>query len=240
MTVGGITAVILVGGLGMRLRSLFPDTPKGAVQVGGRSFIRLLLAQLRRSGVGRAILLTGYKGDIVESEAAREASEDFEIIYVREPEPLGTGGAVLNAMHELPDTPFVLMNGDTWVEFDPAALIAALPASGGGLAIAASVVDDTSEGGRLEIDPNGRLIAFREKAPGGGLMNAGVYAMTRDTLAPFAGRTKISLEDDIFPELLDAGTDIRVIRVDRGFFDIGTPDRFQRFEEKARDPEENP
>src|ERR1035438_6571316 len=103
-------AVILAGGLGSRLKPITEKIPKPMVEVGGRPFLHWQLLDLHKSGVRRVLLLTGYLGEQIESyfnTAARSAPEgrwisEMDIIYSKEPEPMGTGGALKFALSKLP------------------------------------------------------------------------------------------------------------------------------------------
>ena len=64
-------AVLLVGGLGTRLRSVLPSTPKPMAKVGKRPFLQLLIHQLRSQGIRRLVLSTGYLADEIANDFAR-------------------------------------------------------------------------------------------------------------------------------------------------------------------------
>lgn len=230
-----ITAVILAGGLGTRIRAAIGDKAKALAAIEGVTFLELFLGLLRQAGVGRAVLLTGFDADSVEAEALRLSGADFTIDWVREDQPLGTGGALVNALRALPqDGPFLVMNGDTWIDFDPAALIKRHTESGACVSIAATDIDDCSDFGTLKVDEGGRLLAFCEKMPGRGLVNAGIYVISRDVVADFPARFPLSLERDVFPGLVEAGQRLTVVAVPGPFYDIGTPERLAYFRDLVR------
>src|SRR5208282_4780622 len=87
-------AVLLVGGVGTRLRSVVPTTPKPLASVGDKSFLELLVRQLRCQGIRRLVMCTGYLADRVESEFGDGSGWGIEIKYSKETSPLGTAGAV--------------------------------------------------------------------------------------------------------------------------------------------------
>ncbi len=114
-----VKAVLLVGGLGIRLRSVVPGAPKVLASVGKRSFLELLVGQLRSQGISRLVMCTGYLADQIESEFGDGQDWDVAIEYSKEEQPLGTAGAVKRAQHYLRDAPeFVVMNGDSFLEVD--------------------------------------------------------------------------------------------------------------------------
>jgi len=111
---------ILLGGLGTRLGELTRETPKPLLSVGDRPFVELLIREAWRMGFRKVLLLAGYKSERVETmiELLRaDLPSGCSIDISIEPEPLGTGGAVVNALPHL-DERFLLINGDTWFDFN--------------------------------------------------------------------------------------------------------------------------
>src|SRR5215210_9346159 len=99
-SLGDVTAVILAGGLGTRLRSAVADRPKVMAEIHGRPFLAYLLDQLFAAGVGRVVLCTGYMGEQVSSFFG-ESYGPLRLTYSRESAPLGTGGALRLALPHL-------------------------------------------------------------------------------------------------------------------------------------------
>src|SRR5690242_14144702 len=93
----GVSAAILAGGLGTRLRSVVADRPKVLAPVGGRPFLTYLLGQLARAGVQEVVLLVGYGADQVRSTFGADY-DGLRLLYSEETAPLGTGGAVRLAL----------------------------------------------------------------------------------------------------------------------------------------------
>ncbi len=175
--------LVLAGGLGTRLRSVVADRPKVLALVGGQPFLDILVAQLYGHGVRRIGLLLGHLHQQVQDHVERVLQlrfPDIEFALSVEPEPLGTAGALRHAGALVQDAAgtAILMNGDTFVAFDPAAVLAVHCASGAAVTMAVQHVDDISRFGAVELDAHGRVIAFREKQAdtGPGWINAGVYA----------------------------------------------------------------
>src|ERR1035437_10176378 len=98
-----VKAVLLVGGLGTRLRSVVSDAPKVLASVGNRSFLELLVGQLRSQGIRRLVMCTGYLADRIESEFGDGQNWDVAIEYSKEEQPLGTAGAIQWAQRYLRD-----------------------------------------------------------------------------------------------------------------------------------------
>lgn len=220
--------VILVGGLGTRLGALTEDCPKPLLTVAGQPFLKYLLRNVRRFGYNDFILLAGYRGDMVEAFASStlRAELDCRIRVIVEPAPMGTGGALRYAAEVLQEQ-FLLLNGDSFFDFNLLDLSTRV-VDGNVLArLALRQVPDASRYGAVELDAD-RIVAFRERpeSPGPGLVNGGVYVLSREILKHI-GEGACSLERDIFPSL--AGERSIVGFAYEGFFlDIGIPDDFAR------------
>src|SRR5580693_6175425 len=114
-----VKAVLLVGGLGTRLRSVVPSVPKVLASLGKRSFLQLLVSQLRSQGIRRLVMCTGYLAEQIENKFGNGQSWEVTIEYSREEQPLGTAGAVkLAARYLQDDSEFLVMNGDSFLEID--------------------------------------------------------------------------------------------------------------------------
>lgn len=227
----GIKAVVLVGGMGTRLRSVVPSTPKPMAAVGDRPFLELLVRQLRFQGIHRLVMCTGYRASEIESELGDGHAWDVEIEYSREEQPLGTAGAVKFAEPFLGDvSDFLVMNGDSFMETDFRRLFCFHRESGGIASIAAFRTKNEKRYGTIHARPDGRVSGFAEKADADpdGLVNAGVYLFHRRILDCIPKRPS-SLERDIFPKLLDQG--IFAMEQQGVFIDIGTPEDYARAQE---------
>src|SRR5882724_10444866 len=160
-----IKAVILVGGLGTRLRSVVTSKPKVMAPIGERSFLELLVRQLRSQGIRRLVFCTGYLADQIESKFGDGNSWDVSIEYSKEEMPLGTGGAVKLARRYLGDAPeFLVLNGDSFLEIDLPSLIAFHRQHAGAIATMAVLrVESASRYGTVDVDANGKVAGFAEK-----------------------------------------------------------------------------
>ena len=218
-------AYVLCGGFGTRLRSV-TDTQKALVPVHGEPFLARVLRQLARAGVSEAALCAHYRAEqVAEQLAALAQDAGLQLSLVVETSPMGTGGALLNALREQPPQGrYLVLNADTFIDAEGYALMA----QGQGNALLGVQVDDRSRYGSLEVDAGGQLRALLEKGrEGPGLINAGVYAFIRDTFVSTAVRA-CSMEQELLPDLL-AGEAVSVIEYSGRFIDIGTPESLDRY-----------
>lgn len=217
----GAEAAILAGGLATRLHGVADERPKCLVEVNGRPFITYLLDRIRHAGLTSVCMLVGYRAEAVRTFLGTGDAHGLRITYSEEPEPLGTAGAVKHAAGLLDDT-FVLMNGDTLSDVDLGALYD-VP----GNALALCAMDDTRDYGRVDTDADGCVTAFREKteATGPGLVNAGIYRITRELVDRIPAGRAYSMETELLPGALADGIALQGYPFSGAFVDIGTPDR---------------
>ena len=110
-------AIVLCGGAGTRLRCVTGEAPKSLATIGDRPFLELLLRQLRRHGFQRAILAVGYQRDLIRSHFGDRAC-GVTLEYSVESTPLGTGGALRNAIDLVSSESVLIMNGDSYTDAD--------------------------------------------------------------------------------------------------------------------------
>ncbi|PYT59978.1 MAG: hypothetical protein DMG35_12630 [Acidobacteria bacterium] len=233
-TRGDMSAVLLVGGLGTRLRSALPSTPKPLAPIGNVSFLQLLVLQLRSQGFRRLVMCTGHMADQIEEEFGDGHKWDVAISYSRELRPLGTAGAVkFAAPYLLERSGFLVMNGDSFLELDLHELIRFHGESGGLVSMAVCKVKDAARYGTVQMDAHQRVVSFREKMGNQtpGLINGGVYVFDRAVLQ-YIPEGPASLEKDVFPRILDHG--VYAFEQRGMFIDIGTPENYARAQELHR------
>jgi len=225
-----VTAVILAGGLGTRLRSVVSDRPKCLADVNGRPFIAYLLDRIAAVGVTRVVICTGYMAEQVEA-AVGTAHGPLRIAYSREVSPLGTGGALRLAAGAV-TTPYMLvLNGDSLCDAEFDTLLVASRATQGAPVLLLVHVADVAAFGRVTCDDDTvgcRITGFLEKDGGGpGWVNAGVYLLTAADVAGIDQLLPCSLERDVFPRWVAIGR-LRAARTTGSFIDMGTPETYQR------------
>lgn len=211
-------AIVLAGGFGTRLREVVPDLPKPMADVQGRPFLEIVLGALQAQGVQRVVLSLGHLADKVVAHFGTRW-HGIELVHEIETRPLGTGGAVAAALARCGAGPVLVVNGDTFVELDLAALDAAWR---GDPVIVAREVPDTARYGRLTLDGD-RVTGFAEKgAVGPGAINAGVYLLPTDLLREVTLDPPYSLEVDVLAAWL-ASRRFQVFVTHGRFIDIGVP-----------------
>ena len=238
MTVGleQISAVVLAGGLGTRVKSLYPDLPKPMISVSGRPFVEWVLRYLSQQGIGRALLSCGYKAEAFANHFKGQAVPGLVIRCLNEQSPQGTAGGFLEAVAQSQESPeaWLVVNGDSLVlaNLKAATQFLSDPVVKGGLV--GAEVTDTSRYGRIIFDETGRLLRFEEKRPGHGVINAGMYVFKPELLAQFPRQRPVSFETEVFPSLLSRQVHLQVSVTNAPFLDIGTPESLALAEDFIR------
>jgi NDP-sugar pyrophosphorylase family protein len=225
-----LTAAILAGGLGTRLRGVIADCPKVLAPVGGRPFLMCLLDQLANVGIREVVLLTGHRAEQVR-EAFGEIYDGMRLIYAEEPSPLGTAGAVRRALPLITGSRVLLLNGDSYCNAPINEFYDRHCRQNAGASLALVQVPDTSRFGQIHLDGIGRVIAFEEKgqARGPGWINAGVYLIERKLLAELPVDQPLSLEREVLPNWVSRRL-VYGMECGMRFIDIGTPESYSEAE----------
>lgn len=219
-------AVVLVGGLGTRLRAVVADVPKPLAPVAGRPFLAWVLDQLAQGGLRRIVLATGHMSGQVEQLVGRRWC-GMAVEYSVEEQPLGTGGALRHALPLLDGNGVHVVNGDTFLRYAPAALEQITRERGAAIGVALAEVADVARYGAVD-SVDGRVVAFREKGSHGrGWINAGCYFMTAETLASLPEAQVFSLETQVLQPATEQGRVTAYTDTD-GFIDIGVPADYAR------------
>jgi D-glycero-alpha-D-manno-heptose 1-phosphate guanylyltransferase len=222
-------AIVLAGGLGMRLRAAVPDLPKPMAPVKGRPFLERLLDYWIAQGVTRFILSTGYRHEVLAAHFGA-AFHGAAVRQVVEDRPLGTGGGLLLARGALEtEGPFLVLNGDTFFEV---ALQRLRDFHSAHQAEATLSLFRTPQQGRytgINVGRTGEIRSFGTGARGA-LANGGVYLMERSLLegGPWKPRAAVSLEEDILPFAVQAGKRVYGLECAGRFIDIGVPEDYAR------------
>ena len=224
-----LEVIILAGGFGTRLRPVVSDVPKPLAPVNGRPYLSYLLQYLNQRELLHAVISVGYMAETVERRLGT-CCEGISLDYSREDRPLGTGGAVALALKRIRTPHLMILNGDSFIAFDPAQLYADFLAhhpERNGVILGAGT-KDVSRYGALDVASDGCLRKFLEKGHSGpGLINAGVYLFSTEMLKNTLPRTTtFSLEKDYFPDLA-AGKRLFVFVTNAELLDIGTPESFE-------------
>lgn len=223
-------AVILVGGKGTRLRPLTNSIPKPMLPVAGYPFLQHLLGRIREAGMTHVVLGTSFKAEVFEEHFGDGSEMGLEIEYVVEDFPLGTGGGIRNVLPKLRHDRAMIFNGDILGGTDLNAVLRTHVDNDADVSLHLLRVADPRAFGCVPTAEDGRVEAFLEKAedPPTDQINAGCYVFQRDVVESIPEGRVVSVERDVFPDLLVKGRRLYG-HVDQAYWrDLGTPDDFVR------------
>jgi len=215
-------SIILAGGLGTRLKSVSGDVPKPLVEVSGKPFIYYIMDNLINQGITHLILAVSYKSDIFLSEIGEEY-KGVKVSYSVEDSPLGTGGAIKQALSFCNSSDVLIVNGDTYLEIDFQALYKSHEETKSFISMALVNMDDVSRYGSVKLK-EGKIVGFSEKGESGqGYINGGTYLVSSIHLE--LPNDAFSFEDTI---LKGSFSKINPFLCESYFIDIGIPSDYYK------------
>jgi len=222
--------VIQSGGRGARLRPYTMILPKPLMPVGNKPVLELLINWLRRNGIDKAYITTGYLGHLIRTFCGNGSRWDLQLSYTEEHEPLGTVGALSLLREELDET-FLMVNGDILTDLSLNNFIAAHRSHGGPLTIATTRRTLQIDFGILESD-RGRVTSFREKPFLGHLVSTGIYCMEPSILRLIPTGVAFGF-DDLMHCMLGKNIPVHTFLHEGLWLDIGRPEDFQKAQEMS-------
>lgn len=222
-------AVILIGGMGTRLRPFTLHTPKPLLPVLNRPFLEYQFRILRRYGIREVILCTSYRAELFRRALGAGGARGLKLSYVHESRPLGTGGALKNA-ERLLKGPALVLNGDVLNALDIGAFRRFHAARRAEISIALTRVKDPTLYGLVITDEKGYVKRFLEKPSWDEVdtntVSAGGYLFEPSVLRHIPPGKAYSLERGLFPERLAEGGKIAGWVTPGYWIDIGTVGKY--------------
>jgi len=234
-----VKAVILAGGKGSRLSTRTQGLPKPLVPVDGKALLAYQLELLARHGVEQVTLLCGHGAEQIEAFCGDGSRWGLQLRCIEERQALGTAGAVISALSELPEEFFVLY-GDTMVNVDLARMYRAHAASGAEATLFLHPNDHPQDSDLVECDEQGRIQAIHGYPHAEGALlpnqvNAALYVLKRSALSGFAvPESPLDFAKDAFPRMLREGVHLHGYRSPEYIKDAGTPARLDHVEADLR------
>lgn len=221
-------AVILAGGFGNRLQGVLQGIPKPMAPVNGRPFLDYLLAYLAFSGINRVVMAVGYLHETIIQHYGNRYG-NISLVYSVEKEPLGTGGALKQALPEIHSGQVLVLNGDTFFELDIHKFHDFYLQRKAQIAIAIRESEEAARYGIIETAWDGQITAFHEKSAAAvkGKINGGIYLIDKEFFLGFALPNKFSLEKDFFEKIYTTHK-LYAMLCRRYFIDIGVPEDYAK------------
>lgn len=220
-----LQAVIMAGGLGLRLRPLTEGVPKPMLPLGDRPLLERTVEQLGKAGIRRINITTHYEADKIQSHFGDGSSFDATVTYSHENEPLGTAGA-LRRMDLEGDTPLLVINGDVLTTVNYRAMLDYHQQHGACLTMGVRHYGMKVPYGVVECD--GPLVtALREKPEVGFFVNAGIYLIDPLACAEIPGDRRFDMTD-LIARLVELGEPVVSFPIHEYWVDIGRIDDYER------------
>jgi len=226
MTVG----ILLVGGFGTRLAPLTNVTPKPMLPIANLPVTEHQLLVAKAVGITKVVLATAYLAETFTPYFGDGSKWGIELKYALEDQPLGTGGAIRNAAELIlseisEDEPIVVFNGDVLSQHDLTAQIKLHQSSSAAVTLHLVSVEDARPYGCVPFNENGRVTDFLEKMenPITNTINAGCYVFHPQVIREIELGKVVSVEREVFPNLLKRGKVVQAFVDDSYWLDMGTP-----------------
>ena len=221
-----VDVLILVGGLGTRLRDVVKDKPKCLASINGKPFINFLLEDLVSQGLQRIIFATGHLSSQLDHHVKRRTDAEYIISF--ESKPLGTGGAIKFAENHFCSDQVLILNGDSRIIFDFPSLFEFHKSCRADMSILLSSATKGTDYGNVVLNEENRVTSFSEKPTEStsACVNAGVYVINRLLLNSLQPDKQYSLEKDCLPSWIHSHQIFGML-TDKAVCDIGTPERYK-------------
>jgi D-glycero-alpha-D-manno-heptose 1-phosphate guanylyltransferase len=221
--------IILAGGMGTRLQSVVQDKPKCLAEVNGKPFLYYICQHLSKYHFCKVIFSVGYKKEMVIDYVMQHREEfKFAFDFAEEDEPLGTGGAILNALQYSDTQDFFVINGDTFFDVNYDEMSYWQETKMADCTIALKPMQIADRYGLVNMNDESQIVGFEEKKVGAsGLINGGVYCIFRNSFLNIPFPQKFSFEKDYLEKMINERDMIGYVS-DKYFIDIGIPEDYAR------------
>jgi len=222
-------AIILAGGLGTRLQPVLGQTPKSMANINGKPFLHYLFQYLRFYAVPKVILAVSPLTRSIEEFFGKEY-QGLQLEYVYEQQPLGTGGAIYNALKFCNTEQVAILNGDTLFGVDLFQLSDFHKKNASQVTLSLKYYDEVGRFGTVSIDNRFRITGFEEKKESGakaGCISGGVYLFNRTLFTSINFPEEFSIEKDFFEKYYEH-INFSGFVSNKYFIDIGIPEDYEK------------
>jgi dTDP-glucose pyrophosphorylase len=218
-------AVVMAGGQGARLRPVTESIPKPMLEVAGRPMLERIVLHLVGHGIQTVYVSVNFMAGVIEKHFGDGSGFGCRIEYLRESEPLGTGGS-LSLLPRRPEHPFLVLNGDLVSRANVTALLDAHAQHNYLATIGVGPYQLQVPFGMVR-EMAGRLESLAEKPTLDILVNRGIYVLDPAVL-DFVPKQKEFPITDLFNELLAAKKPVGVFNFDDPWMDVGHMEDLRR------------
>ena len=220
-------AIILAGGFGKRLGDLTTHTPKPMLEISYKPFICYLFDMLSFFKIDEVILCIHYQRHKFKKYFSTYYNK-LKITFSEENKPLGTGGAIKNALKFVEnDEPFLILNGDSFLDIDLRVLKNFHVSNNLDLTITIKRMNNCKRYGQIILN-NKKISKFLypgNNAPG--YINSGVYITHRQIFNSTTLKSTFSFEKDFLKKSIN-NVKSMCFKSDDYFVDIGIIEDYRK------------
>lgn len=210
-------ALVMAGGLGMRLRPITEKIPKPMVKVAGRPILERIILHLVGAGITEIHLAVNYLSEVIEAHFGDGRTFGCGIHYIHETEPLGTGGAI-GLLKPVPESPLLVMNGDLQIDFDIGSMLDAHEANAADATIGLRRYSHEVPFGCVALEA-GMVTGILEKPTLEQLVNTGIYVLNPDIVSSVTP-TFLPITD-LLNSLIDSKRRVHGVELAGDWLDVG-------------------
>jgi len=219
------SAVIMAGGRGQRLRPLTDKVPKPLLKIGATTIIERIILAIAAAGIEDVFISVNYKAGAFEKKIGDGSRLGVNVTYLREEVKLGTAGS-LSLLPSAPSGPVLVTNADILTRLNFGRLLDYHWQRGASATVAAVGHAAQIPYGVMRTDGSA-LIGVEEKPEVHVLCNAGIYVLEPRALKEVPSDAFIDMPD-LLSALVRKGKGVEVFPIVEKWFDIGSPEDFQK------------
>lgn len=216
--------IILAGGFGTRLQSVVSELPKPMAPINGTPFLNYLLHNFHQQGIQHFILAIGHKSEAIEHYFSTKKLP-YTVSFSHETEPLGTGGAIQQALQLANSKNVLIANGDSFFQFDLNSFYRQATALDYPCSVALKKVENSDRYGSVNLEGNEITGFFEKEFRASSLINAGIYLLDQKRFIAHSFPQKFSFEKD-YLEIFAPKKELAGIEMEGYFIDIGIPEDY--------------
>ena len=229
-----ITAVILAGGEGERMRPLTYELPKSMLPVKKRPLMAYLVSLLKNANIKELLVCTNKQAEAIREYFGNGSRFGVNVTYVFEKQNLGPGGALLKARHQIKSSPFLVLHSDLYTEIDLRELISFHQQAGAMVTIGLKPVGQTRQFGQIALKGSTVTHFFQNPQSGkSNLINSGIYVCNQEVFNYFPPKKEPFDFDDVLVALVKQ-KQVNGYVFDSLWYDVGTPADYEKVIKIAR------
>lgn len=227
-----VTAVIMAGGRGERLRPMTDDCPKPLLVIGDKPIIEHNIDRLRKFGVKNVVISINYLGDMLYDYFGDGSEKEMDISYVREDKPLGTAGAI-GLIDKIEDEYILVMNSDLLTNIDFADFFNDFIHANADMAVAATSYQVDIPYAVLEVDDSKQVLSLKEKPRYTYYSNAGIYLLKSELKQRIPYNEFYNITD-LMENVIDSGKKLITFPILGYWLDIGKMPDYKKAQEDIK------